>query len=148
LSGVYPALLRKRSELMLRLAAELLDRGAYDVAALLAEYAAQLRIKSLLYRVTGEEWRGHSIRSLLGALALSLRNEDFHEEAEMIEDYVRANRRLLAELEEAHTRAVYSVLEYTREQAEIILRVAEDVTGLVSRVEERVLGGHEAKNNP
>ncbi len=44
------ALLKKRSELMLGLAAELLDKGVYDVAALLAEYAAQLRIKSLLPR--------------------------------------------------------------------------------------------------
>ncbi len=50
---------------MLRLAKELLSRGEADLAALHAEYAVQLYIKSLLYRLSDEEWRGHNVRAYL-----------------------------------------------------------------------------------
>lgn len=56
LSGEYAALLKKRALSMLSLAKSLLREGQNDLAALNAEYAAQLYLKALLYRVTGEEW--------------------------------------------------------------------------------------------
>lgn len=82
LSGEYAALLKKRALSMLSLAKSLLREGQNDLAALNAEYAAQLYLKALLYRVTGEEWRGHGIRSLLGALSAVLEGAGFRQEAE------------------------------------------------------------------
>ncbi|KSW11469.1 DNA-binding protein [Pyrodictium occultum] len=138
MSGEYPRLLARRAEAMLRNAERLQAEGEHDLAVLNAEYAAQLYLKALLYRLTGEEWRGHSIRSLLGALALVLRGSGFDELAGMVEDFVRSSRRILAELEEARVRAVYGPFEYSRSQAEAILEAARKVVGLARRVEERV----------
>ncbi len=140
MSGEYPTLLEKRARAMLSLAEELLQRGLYDLSVLNAEYAAQLFVKALLFRVTGEEWRGHSVRQLLGVLAMELRRRGLASEAELVEDFVKGFRRLLAELEEAHVRAVYGVFEYSREQAEKILSAAKRVFELVKGVSERVFG--------
>jgi len=140
-SGEYAALLKRRALSMLRLAERLLGEAEYDLAALNAEYAAQLYVKSVLYRLTGEEWRGHSIRALLGLLAYTLEEKGFHSQAERVMAFVRGNRRLLAELEEAHTRAVYGVFQYSREQAQTLLNAARRVVELAESVEEEVLGG-------
>ena len=140
LSGEYAALLKKRALSMLSLAKRLLREGQNDLAALNAEYAAQLYLKALLYRVTGEEWRGHGVRALLGALATVLESSGFREEAERIVDYVRRRRRALAELEEAHTRAVYGVFEYDERQAAALVSLAEEVIKLLKGVEEGVIG--------
>ena len=66
MSGEYALLLRRRALSMLRLAERLIDETEYDLAVLNAEYATQLYVKSFLLRLAGEEWRGHSIRALLG----------------------------------------------------------------------------------
>ena len=141
MSGEYAALLRRRALSMLRLARELAARGDADLAALNADYAAQLYLKSVLYRVSGEEWRGHGLRALMGALVVLLRQAGFSDEAQTVEDYVRANRRILAELEEAHTRAVYGALEYSIEQAEKLVEAAERLVELLQSIEKRVFGG-------
>lgn len=141
MSGEYAALLRRRALSMLRLARELAARGDADLAALNADYAAQLYLKSVLYRVSGEEWRGHGLRALMGALVVLLRQAGFSDEAQAVEDYVRANRRILAELEEAHTRAVYGALEYSIEQAEKLVEAAERLVELLQSIEKRVFGG-------
>jgi len=140
LSGKYPALLARRADAMLTLAEELLHRGLHDLAVLNAEYAAQLHVKALLYRVTGEEWRGHSIRQLLGVLALMLRRQGLAGEAERVEDFVKAYRRHLAELEEAHVRAVYGVFEYSEEQARLLLDTAKRVVELVKQLTRTIFG--------
>ena len=139
LSGEYASLLEKRARAMLALAKELLQRGQPDLAALNAEYGAQLLLKALLLRLTGEEWRGHSVRALLSVLAHSLREHGFSELAEEVEGFARSFRRMLIELEEAHVRAVYGVLEYSKEQSEKILWIAEEVAKLVDRVAREVL---------
>lgn len=141
MSGRYPSLLRRRAESMMRLAERLLGEGEYDLAVLNAEYSAQLFVKSLLYRLSGEEWRGHSVRTLLGALALVAEGEGLRSVAERIYDFVRRNRRVLAELDEAHTRSVYGVFEYSREQAEVLVSAARLIVELVKEVEEEVFGG-------
>jgi len=125
---------------MLRLAERLLEEGEYDLAALNAEYAAQLYIKSVLYRLSGEEWRGHSIKTLLGALSYVLRDLGLSDLAEEIVDFIRKNRRILAELEEAHVRAVYGVFQYSREQAETLVAAAKSVIELLKKIEGKALG--------
>jgi len=125
---------------MLRLAERLLGEGEYDLAVLNAEYAAQLYVKSLLLRLSGEEWRGHGVRTLLGALALVAEENGLREVAERIYGFVRGNKRVLAELEEAHTRSVYGVFEYSRGQAEVLVGAARSVVMLGKEIEKRVFG--------
>ncbi len=141
MSGTYYSILRKRSLSMLHLAKELLAKNEADLAALNAEYAAQLYIKSVLYRVSGEEWRGHSIRVLLGALSMILEQQGFYEESDEIVEFVKRNRRLLAELEEAHTRAIYGALEYSIDQARILVDAAEKIISLLQDLEEKIFAG-------
>ncbi len=140
MSGEYPRLLKKRALAMLELAERLLRENKYDLTVLHAEYAAQLYLKSLLYRLTGEEYRGRNIRALLALLAEALEDEDFETLADEVRRFVAGNRRLLAELEEGHARAVYGVFEYSRSQAERLLHIAREVVKLLSRIEREVFG--------
>ena len=68
MSGRYPILLRKRALNALKWAERAYNDGDYDTAVREAEYAVQLYIKSIIYRILGEEIRGHNIRELLGVL--------------------------------------------------------------------------------
>jgi len=72
MSGEYGVLLRERALSALKWAQRAYDEGDYDFAALHAEYAVQLYLKSILYRIMGEEVRGHYVRELFGLLAASL----------------------------------------------------------------------------
>jgi len=140
LSGEYPALLRRRALAMLGLAERLLGEGEYDLAVLNAEYAAQLYVKQLLYRIGGEEYRGHNIRALLALLAGLLEDSGFRGQAEGIKRFTRSNRSLLAELEEGRVRAVYGVFEYTREQAARLVEAARKLVELLSSIEADIFG--------
>ncbi|MCY0868401.1 MAG: HEPN domain-containing protein [Desulfurococcus sp.] len=135
MSGSYPRLLKRRAEAMLRNAIRLLEEGEYDLAVLNAEYAAQLYVKAVLYQLTGDEWRGHSIRSLVGVPAYAARENGLDQLADKIFDFIRRNRRILAELDEAHVRAVYGVFEYTRSRAEAILDSSRQVVNLVREID-------------
>jgi len=141
MSGKYPDLLRRRAESMIRLAERLLGEDEYDLAVLNAEYSAQLYVKSTLFRLSGEEWRGHGVRTLLGAVALVIEESRIRNLAEEIIDFTRRNRRILAELEEAHTRSIYGALEYSEEQAKTIVESAKSVIELMKKIEEEIFGG-------
>ncbi len=80
------------------------------------------------------------MRGLMGILASSLLEEGLDKEAETVSDYIRRHRRELAELAEAHTRAVYGVFEYGQREAKILLDVAREVIGLLEKLEARVFG--------
>ena len=138
-SGEYPAILKKRAQSMISLAERLLSEGEYDLAVLNAEYAVQLYVKALIFRISGEELRGHSIRVLMGFLASLLEEKGFRDLAVQITDYIRGNRRLLAELEEAHVKSVYGVFEYSEAQARRLVEVAKSLTRLFENVERGVL---------
>ena len=127
MSGEYPKLLKKRALNALKWAERAFIDGDYDTVAREAEYAAQLYINSLIYRVLGEKRVGHDIRGLLGILAASLLENGLNKEAEFISEYIRTHRRELAELAEAHTRAVYGIFEYGEKEAKLILKIAKEV---------------------
>ena len=93
MSGRYPDLLKRRAESMMRLAERLLSEGEYDLAVLNAEYAARLYVKSVLLRLTGEEWKGHGVRTLLGAVALATQGGGLRDVAEEIVDFTRRSKR-------------------------------------------------------
>jgi len=147
MSGEYPILLRRRALNALRWAEKAFEDGDYDTAVREAEYAAQLYLKSLIYRVLGEEIRGDSIRELLGVLVSALLEEGFSEEANALADYVRRRRRELAELSDAHIRATYGLIEYTRASAEMLIRITRDLVEILRELEMRLFAGEETKTN-
>lgn len=140
MSGEYSALLRRRALSMPQLADRLLNEGEYDLAALHAEYVAQLYLKSPLFRLTGEEWRGHNARMLIGLLAYTLEEKGLRALADEVMDFAKRNKRILAELEEAHTRSVYGPFQYSRDQATALLHAARSVVELAKRIEKSVFG--------
>jgi len=140
MSGEYSALLRKRSLRALKWAERAFKDGDYDIAVREADYAVQLYAKSLIYRVLGEEVRGHNLRELLGILASSLIEEGFKEEAENLIDYSRKHRRELAELSDAHVHATYGLTEYSRTEASVLLKIAKNVIDALGGLEVRVFG--------
>ena len=143
MSGEYSMLLRKRALNALKWAERALEEGDYDTAAREAEYATQLYLKSLLYRVLGEEVRSHNLRELLSILVSALLEEGFREEAEALADYVRRKRRELAELSDARTRATYGLAEYTRATASLLVGIARDVIEELRELEEKLFAGGE-----
>ena len=89
----------------------------------------------------GEEVRGHDIRELLAVLVSALLEQGLANEAGYVADYVRRHRRELAWLSEAHTRAAYGPVEYSRREAEIVLSTAKSVLRLAEELEEKLFGG-------
>ena len=140
-SGDYYMLLKRRALSMMKLAERLLSEGEYDLAVLNAEYAAQLYAKAVIYRLSGEEWRGRSVRALLGVIAFLADGEGLTRVREVVAEFVRRKRRLLAELEEAHTRSLYGPLTYSKDQAEAIVNVAKEVVKLLENVENLAFSG-------
>ncbi len=138
MSGEYAALLRKRALTALKWARRACDEGDYDICALQSEYAVQLYLKSLLYRVLSEEVRGHDVRGLFGLLVASLFEQGVDELAREISEYVRRHRRELAELSDAHTRAVYGLFEYGEKEAKLLLEIAEHAINKLKELEERL----------
>jgi len=139
-SGEYAETLRGRALSALKWAQRACQEGDYDTCALLAEYAAQLYLKSLIYRVTGEEVRVQSVRELLGVLAAALVEQGAEDFAREVSDYMRVHRRELAELSDAHTRAAYGLTGYGEKEATLLLRVAEQALEELRRLEERLFG--------
>lgn len=141
MSGKYPELLKKRALNALKWANKAYTDGDYDIAVREAEYGVRLYIKSVIHRVLGEEVRGHNIRELLGVLTSALLEEGLRDEAELLLDYVRKHRRELAELSDAHTRATYGLTEYGRNEAKLLLEIAENIVDMLKKLEAKVFGG-------
>ena len=138
MSGEYPSLLKKRALNALKWAMKAFEEGDCDTAVRDAEYAEQLYVKSLIYRIIGEEVRGHNIRELLGLLASALLEEGFKDQSRRITMYTRKNRRMLAELSDAYTRATYGLFEYGKREAEILLKIASMVIEELERLEDEI----------
>ena len=62
---------------------------------------------------------------------------------EEIVDFIRRNRRMLAELEEAHTRSVHGALEYSESQARAIVELAKSIIEPMKDIEERIFERHQ-----
>ncbi len=141
MSGEYVALLRKRALTAFKWSKRAYSEGDYDICVLQIEYAVQLYLKSLLYRILGEEVRGHNIRELFSLLAASLMEQNAEDLAREVMEYVRKHRRELTELSEAHTRAIYGLTEYGEKEARLLLRIAEQVLEKLQELEKKLFGG-------
>ena len=142
-SGERAAIMRRRAERALAWARRALEERDHDTAAREAEYAAQLYLKSVILRISGEEARGHGLRELLGLLAHYLFEGGLVEEASAVSEYARKNRALLADLSAAHIRSIYGLFEYGEKEAKTLVDLTEDLTGFLRMLEERVFGGSE-----
>jgi HEPN domain-containing protein len=120
-----------RSRWFLDLAKEAYRRQQYDLAVFLAEQAVQLRIKAALLRIAGYYPGVHGVRLLLGELSRTVGGEA----GERIKRFIAEKRSLLSELEDAYLIARYAPKQYTREDAEDLIAVAEETIGLVEEVE-------------
>lgn len=126
LSRSEAEVLRRRYAEFLEEARSALNRGFYDVACFLAEQSLQLYLKYVLLRVIGDYPRTHSARTLLGEISRALGSVE-------LEEFSRANRARLSALEDAYMMARYFVKEYTREDAEDMIRLVEEVVSIVGR---------------
>ena len=122
--------LKRRALEFLEEARAALRRCSFDVSCFLAEQALQLYLKSVLLRVVGEYPRTHSVRRLLGELSRILGSRE-------LEEHVKANRVRLSALEDAYLMARCFVKEYSREDAEDMVKLVEETLSVISRA----LGG-------
>jgi len=121
-------ILKERALKMLNASEKHLSSGDYDLAAFLAEQAAQLFLKYKVFTLTGEVPRTHYIRDLLQILAKILKIEN------KISNYVRENRSLLIRLEEAYIASRYLLRRYEREETEELVEFAKRLIEFVGNL--------------
>ena len=125
-------LLRRSGDYM-ELANSAFEREKYDAAIFLAEQALQLYLKAILVKYANLRVRSHSLRELLYRLGQIFKLE------ERVEEFIRANRKLLRELEDAYIGTRYEAKSYYREDAEelieFVMMVMEFVEGLADEFE-------------
>lgn len=126
LSRSEAEVLRRRYAEFLEEARSALNRGFYDVACFLAEQSLQLYLKYVLLKLVGDYPRTHSVRMLLGEISRALGSTE-------LEGFSRVNRTRLLALEDAYMMARYFVKEYTREDAEDMVKLVEEVVDIVGR---------------
>ena len=125
-------LLRRSGDYM-ELANSAFEMEKYDAAIFLAEQALQLHLKALIIKYADLRIRSHSLRELLYRLGQVFERED------RIEEFIRSNRKLLRELEDAYIGTRYEARVYYREDAEelieFVTRVMDFVGGLADEFE-------------
>ena len=132
LKSVRYKLTAERAQETLRLSEEARRQEMYDMAAFLAEQAAQLFIKHKILELTGEIPRTHTIRQLIAVLA-ECTGGRWREE---LTEFAKRRRSLLIRLEEAYISSRYLFRRYDRDEAEELVGFAREVIDLVGRVQE------------
>jgi len=124
---------RREVEALRRSAREFLEeaRGAfrrrhYDLSCLFSEQAVQLHLKSILLERIGDYPRTHHVRALLSEVL----KEAYLEE---LEDFLHDNRARLSSLEDAYLMARYTTKAYTKEDAEDMVKLAEEAISTIEK---------------
>lgn len=121
-------LIRNRALRMLNSAKKNLTDGDYDIAAFMADQAAQLYLKSVILESTGEMPRTHAIRQLFTIIrAVSAKPDD-------VDMFVSRNRSLLIRLEDTYISSRYLPREYDKEEAEELVVFAEEAVKFVKHL--------------
>jgi len=123
-------LIKKRSKIMLKEARGESSKGHYDLAVFLAEQAVQLYLKAVILSKTGTMSRTHTIRDLMGALRII-----YPHKTKEIDNFVKQNRSLFIRLEETYISSRYLFREYTKDEAEELVKFAEEVIKFVRDIE-------------
>lgn len=106
-----------------------LEAGDYDLAAFLAEQAAQLSLKHKIFALTGEMPRTHVLRQLFGILQNLIKDKSAE-----IQDFTKRHRSLLIRLEEAYIASRYLVRRYDKEETEELVSFARRILDFVSNL--------------
>jgi len=109
-------ILRGRAKTFLKYAKEALERGDFDV-------------KSVILELVGEVPRLHRVRELLYLLSRSV-----PEVEKPITKFIEENREGLRALDDAYITSRYMPYTYTREDAETLVKLAENLIEFLSRV--------------
>ena len=123
MSGEYVELLKNRSKVFLREAERLFQENEFDIACFNIEQAFQLYLKALIIRLTGENLRTHSIRSLLGYLIKKLKELGFEECSKKLADLVKEYRDVLEILEDVYSEARYGRFRFSKEITKTLIEV-------------------------
>lgn len=134
-------LFKQRALSMHKMSKEAILNGSYDLAAFLAEQAAQLYVKYKILELTGEMPRTHVLRQLLAALADCLSGD----RKEAVISFIRANRSLLIRLEEAYIASRYLIRRYDEEETEELVDFAGEVIDFVSGIQ---VQGQDGRDDP
>jgi len=113
-------ILRRRAKAFLARALDSLNAGDYDLAVFLSEQAVQLHLKSILLEEVGDYPRTHSISSLLSTLRKIPGHED-------LVKLLEGRKREVSLMEDAYIASRYLAREYTREEAEALVKTAREV---------------------
>jgi HEPN domain-containing protein len=105
--------------------------GDYDIAALMADQAVQLCLKSAIFRVTGEIPRVHPIRQLFHIFGTAIDRLD------EVEEFIRKSRSLLIRLEDAYINSHCIPREYERDEAGELVTFAEEAVEFVKNLERK-----------
>ncbi|MGQ9719222.1 MAG: HEPN domain-containing protein [Nitrososphaerales archaeon] len=122
-------ILRRRAETFLRYAKEALKHGEFDFACFSSEQAAQLFIKSVMLELTGEVPRLHRVRETLHLLLKSV-----PETEKSVYKFIEKNREKLRALDDAYITSRYLPSVYTSEDAETLVKLAEDLIEFIDKV--------------
>jgi HEPN domain-containing protein len=122
-------ILKRRAETFLRHAKEALEHEEFDFACFSSEQAAQLFIKSMMLELTGEVPRLHKVREMLYLLSKSV-----PEMEKQIIEFVEKNKEKLRALDDAYITSRYLPSVCTNEEAEMLVKLAEDLIKFVDKV--------------
>lgn len=125
--GEEVRVLRRRSVEFLEEAKMALKRDFFDITCFLAEQSLQLYLKSILLEVIGDYPRTHSVRRLLGELCRVLESRE-------LDEFIRVNRVRLSVLEDAYFMARYFVKEYSKEDAEDMIKLVEETMNIINKL--------------
>lgn len=140
MSGERVELLKLRARKFLELSIELLERGSLDLAAFNMQQACQLRIKASLLRLLGEVPKIHSVRELLGILMMKLSELGFEVISNVVKDFNRRYRDVLADIDSVYTMSRYSEFTYSVNDVKEMISVCSELYKLLDEVEKSVLG--------
>jgi len=139
-SGERVEILKLRARKFLELSIELLERRSLDLAAFNMQQACQLRIKASLLKLLGEVPKIHSVRELLGILIMKLSELVFEVISNIVKDFSKRYRDVLADIDSVYTMSRYSEFTYSVNDVKEMISVCSELHKLLDEVEKSVLG--------
>ncbi|BFH73972.1 HEPN domain-containing protein [Sulfurisphaera javensis] len=143
MSGYKVQIMKKTALQFLKDAKRDLEEGGYNNAIFYTEEAVQLYIKAVLFELFATEIRSHDLRSLLSSLSLSLEESGYTRFSQEIKDLTRIYRNALIDLEDAYIDSRYGGIEYSKEQVEELIEIAEKIINKLEEISKNVKLGKE-----
>lgn len=130
----------RRSKSFLKSAELKIQWGDYDLALFDLEQAFQLYLKAVLIELFGIRSRVHGVLEHLGMLRKEVASAGFEKLSSELSDFVRANRTIIDELDEAYVSSRYEVEEVSVEEALRAYAFALKAIDLLEKIRREVKG--------